>query len=124
MVDPSLAALPSTVTTSPTFIEFRVQPARSRPFGLQLPTPVRDLAGLVRDVDEKPGVRVPPIDLRDGARQLNRLVGVEFRCKRVMGDDRFRSHEQTGRDNDNGERGLHGKTSMRSSDEVYKLSAL
>ena len=39
MLLPSFAALPSTVTMSPIFIELRVQPWRMRPFGLPISRP-------------------------------------------------------------------------------------
>ena len=50
-------------------------------------TPIRDLARLVLDVNVEPGVRIGPRDLRDGARQREGLVSVEFRRKRVVRDE-------------------------------------
>ncbi len=53
--------------------------------------PVRHLLGLlVGDVDVEEGVRVHPLNLRDGAGHLERLGGVELRRERVVRHHRAR----------------------------------
>ena len=41
----------------------------------ELHAPVHDLARIVLDIDVEPGVRVLPLDARDGARQRGREIG-------------------------------------------------
>src|SRR5438876_5407304 len=46
--------------------------------------PADRLSVSVLDVDVQPGVRIDPLDLRDGPLQGHRVVGVEFRRERVV----------------------------------------
>jgi len=83
------------------------QPVRAR----QLEAPVRHLARRVLHVDINPGMRVRPLQLRDSARQLHRLVRVELRRKRVMRDHRPPGQEERDPDYDNRSLHRHGHTS-------------
>src|SRR5436190_21892499 len=61
-----------------------------------LEAPVLDHALFVLHIDVDPDVGIGPVDLRNKALELNRLIGIELGRERVMGHNRYRGEKKTG----------------------------
>ena len=85
----SLAWKPSTCTLVPAGTELRFQPWRISAFGrAAFDRPLLFLAGLGRDLDVQPRMRVAELHLRDDAIELDRSIDIELGRKRMMRDHR------------------------------------